>query len=76
MSDGKHFNIQLSIQEVIEAKPPARAAGMVQQLAEERKVRQVAEIKVQAATEDEAYDRVQRILDATRPVVVPSGDDA
>lgn len=73
---GDHWNIQVSVQRVTEwdegtplsravnGKPPVR-----------KTVLQVIDLKLQAETEVEAYDKLSRVLTAVHPEVqvVPAG---
>lgn len=62
----EHYNIQVSVQKVIE-EPVGTPKGMSQHITgKERRVIDIAKIAVQAESEAEAYDRVQRLLAATR----------
>jgi hypothetical protein len=64
----EHWNIQVNIQKVSETDVP-RAAFQGGKPPKEKTVLQVADIKVQAETEAEAYERVQRLLTAVHPNV-------
>lgn len=62
----EHYNIQVSIQKVTET-PVDKPKGVSQSISgKERRVIDLAKIAIQAETEAEAYDRVKRIMDATR----------
>lgn len=72
----EHWNIQLNVQRVTEEQDKS-GNRLAQGMAPIRKaVMQVAEIKVQADTEAEAFSKVRRLLDATQTPVskgVPAG---
>lgn len=70
-----HFNIQISIQRV-ERDDPSRHAGRGRDSAiDGRRVIDVLSLKVTADSEEEAYDKAAKMLEASRPApyVVPVG---
>jgi hypothetical protein len=64
MSEQHHWNIQVSVQRVTEGENLAPVARGV--APKTKSVLQVADIKVQAETETEAYAKVRRLLDAAQ----------
>lgn len=63
----EHYNIQVSIQKVIETPVSEKARGLSSAITgTQKRVLDVAKIAVQADTESEAYAQVQRILSATQ----------
>ncbi len=69
-----HFNIQLSIQKV-EHTVSSRTVGMIQSKTDhERHVTKVAEIAITADTEQDAFSKTYRLLEALKPepAVVPA----
>lgn len=63
----KHWNIQISVQEVDEAEPPTQGRGLVPQPGKERVVRELLSVKVLARSEMEAYNKAIRNLQTNRP---------
>jgi hypothetical protein len=68
---GVHYNIQLSVQRVeVTEKPTAkpslpRAAGA--ETSKHRTIQKVLDLSVTAANEEEAYEKIRRLLAAAEP---------
>lgn len=74
-----HWNIQISIQQVDANE--VRQGPIGSQTKKERVVQQVLSLAITASSEDEAYEKAYRMLNASRPVPEPhqhraSCDDA
>jgi hypothetical protein len=62
----EHWNIQVNIQKVTETEGSSSIRGLQGKPPVQKTVLQIADIKVQAETETEAYAKVRRLVDASR----------
>jgi len=64
-----HFNIQITVQQVLEAPPASRQPGLIATPQKgERQVIETIRVNVTAPTEAEAFAKARRLMDASEPV--------